>query len=1378
MKKLKLLLAFTFLLCAWQGNAQTGLNCSNAVPITQPFSQTYSSGMDEFWFKTTPTTASLSLSVTQHYNQINVKRIELYAGNCSSLALVKADSLSSPTDSVKSISSTEIKAGATYYIRVVFIDKSQKYDYTLTLSPLNLEARTCMKNLTSGVTCCFDEDGPELGDCGSLNACVGDIIEIYHEDINEAYPVEITPISNPSGMITVIKPSGGSYFYTCTTAGSFTVKNAKPSPFPPYSALNSSQILNVYNAVTPIVTPVNGSVFCKDECVPIVVLNPTGTYTNVVITPPFSAMPCYPATNSFLFPVGLNTFTVDLNSSLTCSTSIVVNITIVPKTFAITATSLFNCSLTQNITITSSCASIFNAYDWYTVSSSGVIDGTNTSPTPSFPITFASAGVYTLYVTDNSTGITNSIVINVPPAITPIINITSSALSLCDVPKIIKGEAFITLNPNVTMGTGDVATWTATDANTFAILSIPYTIGANGVINYNMFAFTSYPNPINFCVDLTVNGCENKQCFTLFPCCPKIAGTIVYSNTIFTTNTTLTNVNAYRFSGVITINPGVQLYLKKVDVSFDPNTKIIVLGSNGQLKSDNSYLHGCSAMWDGIYLYANSRIDLTETTIEDAKRAVVDTLGASDIAIDYSWFNKNYEGIILKSPNTTSSFNLDHTNFTDDHIPTAYTTVPVNISAVAPSAISAYTRAHLLPPYNAVTIKPYSGITLIQTKTPANTNQYVIIGDNNIFDKLHYGIVTTRSKLWVRKNSFFNMDGRGDVGVLIAGASTGLQNILNPSDIKIGGTVAEANDFNTCYNGVTSNNATALTVRHNNFIFSNTAIAISANNRNKLATIDRNKINATKIGILCYNNISLNTQITENTLINTTAVGLYNANIGITINEVVTTAYTKYNVYNNSISGYFNGIYATKTYSTQITDNEVHLIPTASSGQDQYGIRIEGTNLSFVINNTIDKPSADYNAVWQNGIYAGTNTTPIIICNQITNMGTSLKFDGPNTTISGIGIINNTMSFGEYGIWLNNSAEIGNQNYFGSATSNNQWVGFSSSKPQTYTSNGSNISHSVIFTKTNTAPIGNSYFLNNANATTNFIGGAWPLLGNTTTFPFVNVTCNATIVTPLRMQNATKIATNTMGFMGNTANLYTISKRQLLDNIKYNNLNISTDAVLKAFVDSAYTTHIGQFYQVDSIITQAIATGSVSVLNTARTLNNSIANTGNMVYNKQTLNATYMNMLSAEPDSTTLANLRDLAVKCPNLDGDAVFQARGILMYYDKQLYTSFCESDFTTTTNHRLGNTDNAVAPQETKELIVYPNPTNRDITIEYTKGDDNEAAELIVFNQLGELVLTKTLTDNKTTLSLEQLNSGIYFYTIKQQGAILKTSKLVITK
>ena len=54
-------------------------------------------------------------------------------------------------------------------------------------------------------------------------------------------------------------------------------------------------------------------------------------------------------------------------------------------------------------------------------------------------------------------------------------------------------------------------------------------------------------------------------------------------------------------------------------------------------------------MWDGIYLYQNSEIRIKQiNTIEDAKRAIIDTLGANLISIETCWFNKNYESIVFK----------------------------------------------------------------------------------------------------------------------------------------------------------------------------------------------------------------------------------------------------------------------------------------------------------------------------------------------------------------------------------------------------------------------------------------------------------------------------------------------------------------------------------------------------------------------------------------------------------------------------------------------------------------------------------------------------------------------------------------------------------
>ncbi len=70
------------------------------------------------------------------------------------------------------------------------------------------------------------------------------------------------------------------------------------------------------------------------------------------------------------------------------------------------------------------------------------------------------------------------------------------------------------------------------------------------------------------------------------------------------------------------------------------------------------------------------------------------------------------------------------------------------------------------------------------------------------------------------------------------------------------------------------------------------------------------------------------------------------------------------------------------------------------------------------------------------------------------------------------------------------------------------------------------------------------------------------------------------------------------------------------------------------------------------------------------------------------------------------------------------------------------------------------------------------KDITIEYIKGNDGEAAQLMVFNQIGELIVSKILIDDKTTINLSNLSAGIYLYTIKQNGSILKSNKLIIIK
>ena len=1130
----------------------------------------------------------------------------------------------------------------------------------------------------------------------------------------------------------------------CALMQDFTASlNCYPASFPP--ALYMWNIFNGSSSASPLLTTT---------------YTPTGALNFT-----------FPTTGTYYVEINI---TINGNTYTTGQVVIIGGITTLPS-FVQGDGSCLNLCFNN----TTKCY-IKNITQWlWTATGSGGFSQTETSTDACF--TFPAAGIYTICLQqdNNPPGGTDPAFIGVSCqtvsvfASTPIV-ITNTLLSLCNLP----AGGLVTLNPNLSLGATGTVTWVASSGGT--LLPIPFTTGINGIITYNLTGFSTYTAPIVFCVSTANNNCSSTQCVTIYPCCPTVTGTVVYNNTTFTTNTTLSGPTNYHFSGVITLSSGANLSIFGADVTFDPNAKIVV-NTNSKLTSSLSYFHACGAMWDGVYLNNGSKLVIDQCTIEDSKRAFIDTLGATSISIENSWFNKNYESIILKATNTTQKLLVARNVFSCNNIPILYKTVPIATSAYfseTEASIGALPLTSTLPPYNALS---YSGITLFQTKTPSNPSQYVQIDKYNLFDKLRFGIVATRSRIEVQKNTFQNIISPLAMplhaGIYVYGSS-GSSGIFGPVlDAKIGGTIPQANNFNNCAYGVFNQYAGSLTIRNNNFNYNSTAILITKNNKNKLVTIDRNKINETRVGVLCYDNVIINAQITENTLLNTSPVGAYNSNTGISTSEVIYSTLAKYNVYNNSITGYYNGLYATNTFSTQITDNEIHLIPSSGVGQYQFGIRYENTNSIKILNNNVDKPLADNSSWWQYGIFGNTNVTPYVYCNGVNNMYSSIKFQGPNiTTVNGI--LGNVMNNGHFGIWLDVSAEIGDQliGFPGGFlfASDNQWNGFSAVNPQTFSSGTSN---NALFAKMYTKNSGGgSYYLDNANAL-NIIGST--LLTGIYTFPSLSLSCNSGIVTPALMQNANNVATSTMSFVTNVSNLNAISKRQLLHNIKLQNINITANPTLTSFVNSTFTNSIGEFYKVDSIINLSVITGSMSLLSSATLLNSAITSTSSIESNKKMLHATYINMFSAEPDSVTLVNLRTLAVKCPNDDGDAVFQARGILMYYDSKTYVSTCEEQATAPVlgaSQRLSNA--TTTADENKDLSVYPNPTNKDITIQYVKGEDNEPAELVVYNQIGEIVLVKTLSDNKTEVNLSNLSSGIYLYTIKQQGLILKTNKLVITK
>lgn len=79
---------------------------------------------------------------------------------------------------------------------------------------------------------------------------------------------------------------------------------------------------------------------------------------------------------------------------------------------------------------------------------------------------------------------------------------------------------------------------------------------------------------------------------------------------------------------------------------------------------------------------------------------------------------------------------------------------------------------------------------------------------------------------------------------------------------------------------------------------------------------------------------------------------------------------------------------------------------------------------------------------------------------------------------------------------------------------------------------------------------------------------------------------------------------------------------------------------------------------------------------------------------------------------------------------------------------------------------------------LSVYPNPVLDNLTINYNIAGDFNNAAIDVYDVLGQKVKTYILSNKKGQLSINagELNSGVYFYTIKVGNKSIRTERVII--
>lgn len=80
----------------------------------------------------------------------------------------------------------------------------------------------------------------------------------------------------------------------------------------------------------------------------------------------------------------------------------------------------------------------------------------------------------------------------------------------------------------------------------------------------------------------------------------------------------------------------------------------------------------------------------------------------------------------------------------------------------------------------------------------------------------------------------------------------------------------------------------------------------------------------------------------------------------------------------------------------------------------------------------------------------------------------------------------------------------------------------------------------------------------------------------------------------------------------------------------------------------------------------------------------------------------------------------------------------------------------------------------------MVYPNPSNGNITIEFTLESETYKASFELYDIIGKKVFSKTLTDKITNIDIAPMfigmNSGIYIYKILNYNGMISNGKLIL--
>lgn len=690
----------------------------------------------------------------------------------------------------------------------------------------------------------------------------------------------------------------------------------------------------------------------------------------------------------------------------------------------------------------------------------------------------------------------------------------------------------------------------------------------------------------------------------------------------------------------------------------------------------------------------------------------------------------------------------------------------------------------------------------------------------NIFDNLDYGIFATNSNVVVINNQFQNLT--GPTSLLISTTNYGVgvygrNNALNVNkQIKVGSATSR-NSFYNCNRGVDLNGYYDATVTGNCFQ-TTTVYAPGSNGQSTVGNY----------GIFVKSGRYINVSITDNHILNWAyGIAFFSEYLstGTSYTRLQGDAYINNNYISPVISGPIGSEYVgtgivaealslncgsctssqnilgnLRVESNTITDafngiqvvgwpSEQVIVALNSIGiryqpnlfltvYKQAGIRAISNNRAYVYRNHIFGNTATGNTTAKTdlrGIYATTNTGVVVECNDMTDVGQCMVFQGQNLGT----VYNNDMYASTDGLVLINNGIIGQQGYPITTNnsigmgSDNRWYGpFANS--YTLVDAASCASNSPLYVR-NTP----GYYNPSINQGT--ISCKYD--------PANNSIFTVTGASAIDCSLAPPALAESSGGGGADALQYSLeqtvqdsvvltdyadetgwtNKQAAYALLQKDSSLMDGSSVLQDFYADAPQTNMGKVAGTDVLLAQTDTTG-------AAIINQTIAPELTVEQSFKEVGEIYISLLNGnEPDSMQLQTLENIAAQCPQQGGGAVYRARVLLELIGDNVRT--WEDDCPS--NARMNRPTETVNTSTEQRVQLYPNPNDGKMTLSYSL-PENQNGQFVIYDVLGNVVAREKLVSGTQTqtILLSGLAAGVYHYQITFGDTVVQSDKLVIAK